>query len=74
MLVIQHDRRAAGRARAQLERAVGVLIVEGLPVQARGVIDIQVAMFEKDDMSRRLPGYALADGAVASVVVYRVVV
>jgi hypothetical protein len=50
------------------------LIVERLTVQAVEVIDAKVAVIEKHDMGRVLPGNPLADGTVAGVIVDRIVV
>ena len=40
LLVVQHDRRAAGGAGAQLERSVRVLRVERLTIQGVRVVDL----------------------------------
>ena len=74
LFVIEHDWCATCRAGAQLERPIWILIVEGLTVQAFEVVDFQVSVVKEDDMSRILPGNALTDRTVASVVVYRIVI
>jgi hypothetical protein len=50
------------------------LSVERLTVQAIEFINGKIAVIEKHDMSRVLPGNALADRAVARVIVDRIVV
>jgi hypothetical protein len=50
------------------------LIVEGLTVQTVLLVDLQVTVVEEDDMGRILCGDPLADGAVADVVVYGIVI
>ena len=72
LFVIEHNRRATSFARAKFQRPIRVVSVEGLTVQAVDVVDVQVSMVEEDDMRRSLPCDALAYGAVAGVIVYRV--
>jgi hypothetical protein len=74
LFVIEHNGCATGRARAQLQRPIGVLTVERLTIQAVQVFDFQISVVKEDDMSGILPGNAFTDRAVASVVVYRVVI
>ena len=74
LFVIQHDWCATFRAGAQLERPIWILVVEWPTVQAFEVVDFQVAVVEEDDMSRILPSNPFTDGAVASVIVYRIVI
>jgi hypothetical protein len=74
LLVLDEDRSTAVLARADLERTVGVLVVERLVMEAVRFVDLEVTIFEEDDVCRRLSGDALADGAVASVVVDRLAV
>jgi len=64
LLVVQHDRGAAGRAGAQLERTVRVLNIERLAVERIGLLHLQVGMFEKNDVGRGLPGHAFTDGTL----------
>ena len=73
-LVIEHNWRAAFGADTQLQRTIGVFRVERLTLQAVGVVDRQVHVFEEDDMRGVLPGHAFTDGAMASVVVDRVII
>src|SRR5690606_29765309 len=44
LLVIEHDRRAAGRAGAELQRTVRVLVVERLTLQVIRLVDLEVAV------------------------------
>lgn len=74
LFVIQHDRRPAFGAGAQFQRAIGIVCVEWLPVQPGGVVDRDIAMVEERHMRGWLSGNALADRAVAGVVVNRIVV
>lgn len=74
LLVVEHNRRATGRTRAQFERTVRVSIVEGLAVQSIGVFNSNVAMFEEYHVRRVLTGHALANGAVADVIVDWIIV
>src|SRR3546814_11409281 len=70
----EHDRGAAGGAGAQLQGTVGVLVVERLALHAVWIVHLHVAMLEEHDVARLLAGDALAHGAVAGVVVERLVV
>ena len=70
LFIVQHDGRAAILARAELQRAIRIVGVKRLSIQLRFLVDFQVAVPEKDDMGCLLPGYALANGAVAGVIVY----
>ena len=74
LFVIEHDGCATGRAGAEFQGTIRVLIVEWLAVQAIGVIDGEITVSEKRDMGRVLSRNALADGAVTGVVVDRIVV
>src|SRR3546814_6810079 len=74
LLVVEHDRGAAGGAGAQLQGTVGVLVVERLALHAVWIVHLHVAMLEEHDVARLLAGDALAHGAVAGVVVERLVV
>src|SRR3546814_17243090 len=68
------DRGGAGGAGAQLQGTVGVLVVERLALHAVWIVHLHVAMLEEHDVARLLAGDALAHGAVAGVVVERLVV
>lgn len=69
LLVVQQQRGPAFLADADLQQAVRVVLVEGDPVHQLGVVDLDVAVVEKGDMGRLLARHALADVAVAFVVV-----
>ena len=74
LFVIKHDRCATVGAGAKLQRPIGILSVEWLSVQTIEVIDFDVAVIKKDDMSRILPSNVLTYRTVASVDVYRTVI
>lgn len=68
-LVIQHDRRATGRACAKLQRTIRVIRVKRLTIQAVGFVNAQVAVLEKHHMRGVLTGNTFANRTVAGVVV-----
>jgi hypothetical protein len=74
LFVIEHNRCATVRAGAQLQRPIWVFGVERLTIQSIEVVYFQISVVKEDDMSGILPGNAFTDRAVASVVVYRVVI
>lgn len=74
MLVVEHDRRATGRTRAQLQRTIGVVGIERLTIQTRHVVRVEVIVVEEAHMRAVLPRNALTNRAMAGVVVDRVVV
>src|SRR5690606_27375388 len=59
-------------ARTQLERPVGVLIVERLPLQTGDVVDFKVAIIEEHHVGGGLAGNPFAYRAMAGVIVYRI--
>ena len=73
-LVVQHDRRTACGTSAQLQRPIRVLGIEGLSIQFGRLVHCQIIVLKKHDVSCRLPGYGLANRAMAGVVVYRIMV
>src|SRR6056297_1744929 len=74
LLVVEHDRRAAIRAGAQLQRTIGIVGIERLALQTGLVVHRHIAMLEEHDMGGVLPGDALADGTVTGVIVDRVMI
>ena len=69
LLVVEHDWCAARFAGAKLEGSIGIFCIEGLALQLFGLVDFHIAMIEEDDMRCILPGHALTDRAMASVIV-----
>ena len=61
LFVVQHYGRATRRAGAQLERPVGVLVVEWLAVQSVKVFDLEFTVLEEGDVRGVLSGNAFAD-------------
>ena len=74
LLVVKHDRGAASLTNAQFQWPVWVLIIERHAFQVITVFYIKIVVIEKDHVSGRLSGNAFANGAVASVVVYWIVI
>src|SRR3546814_11779848 len=74
LLVVEHDRGAAGGAGAQLHGTVGVLVVERLALHAVWIVHLHVAMLEAPDVARLMAGAALSHGAVAGGVLEWIVV
>jgi hypothetical protein len=74
LLVIKHDGCATTRARTELQRAIGILGVERLTIQAVELVYGQVSVVKKDNMGAVLPGNSFTDGAVTGVVVDRVII
>lgn len=72
LLVIQHDRRAADFAHAQLQWAARILVVEGDALQAVSTGNGEISVLEEHDVGRRLPGDALADRTMTGVVIDRI--
>lgn len=72
--VVEHDGRAALRAGAQFQRPVGVLGIEGLPIEPFEVVRLEVAVIEEHHVGGILPGDALAHRTMTDVVVNRVVI
>jgi hypothetical protein len=73
-LVVQHDRRAARCARAQLERPVRVLIIERLAVQTVEIVDREIIVFEKHDVSGVLARHSFTYRTMTRVFVNRLAV
>ena len=71
--VIEHDGCATTRACAQLQRTIGISSVEGLTIQTVEIVYGEVSVIKEDNMGRVLPGDSFTDGALAGVVVDRVV-
>ena len=74
LFVIKHDNRTAFTAGTKLQRAIGIIGVEGLALQIFWMIHRQIAMVEKGNMGGLLASHRFADIAVADVVVYRLIV
>jgi len=74
LFVIKHDRSSALGTDTQFKRAVRVLVIERHPVQAALVVHVQIAMVEESDVGGVLSSDSLANGAMTSVVIDRIVV
>lgn len=72
LLVIEHDRRAAVTANAELKRAIGVLGVERLTLQTSFIVDLHVTMIEEHHMGRVLARHALTYRTMARMAVDRI--
>jgi hypothetical protein len=72
LLVIEHDGGAARFANAQLERSVGVLVVEWQAFQAAATFYRQVCVLEENHMGSGLSGNPFANRTVTDMAIDRI--